>query len=100
MHATLTRKLKQDLQTVVTDTEDLLKATASQTGEGIDRIRARAEESLRSVRIRLSEAGTASSERVRAAANSADHQMHEHPYVAAGVAAGIGLLAGLLIARR
>jgi len=100
MHAALTQKLKQDLQTVVTDTEDLLKATASQTGEGIDRIRARAEESLRSVRIRLTETSAVSSERVRAAANNADHQMHEHPYMAAGIAAGFGLLAGLLIARR
>ena len=39
-------KLIQDVHTVVVDAEGLLKATASETGERIERARARAIESL------------------------------------------------------
>ena len=43
-------KLMKDLQAVVIDTEELIKATASQTGERVDKVRSRAEESLRAAR--------------------------------------------------
>ena len=99
MDAALTQKLKQDLQTVVTDTEELLKATASQTGERVEKVRARAQDSLRAARLRLTEATAAVDENVRATAGSIDDQVHDHPYAAAGIAAGIGLLVGLLIGR-
>jgi len=39
-------KLMNDLHTVVEDAEALLHATAAQTGERVDGIRARAQESL------------------------------------------------------
>jgi ElaB/YqjD/DUF883 family membrane-anchored ribosome-binding protein len=100
MDAALSQKLKQDLQTVVADADELLKATASQTGERVDKIRTRAEESLRAARLRLVEASSAVGQRARVAADDVDDQVHRHPYVTAGIAAGAGLLVGLLIARR
>jgi len=99
MDAILTQKIKQDLETIVDDAEELLKATASQTGERVDKVRARAQESLRTARLRLIEARAAVDENVRATAGSIDDQVHDHPYAAAGIAAGIGLLVGLLIGR-
>lgn len=99
MDAILNQKIRQDLETIVEDAEELLKATASQTGERIEKIRARAQESLGVARVRLAEAKAAMSENVRAAAGSVDDQVHDHPYAAAGIAAGIGLLIGLLIGR-
>jgi len=95
-----TQKLKQDLQIVVADAEELLKATASQTGERIEKIRARAEDSLRAARARLAEAGSAAGQQARIAADSVDGQVRRYPYATAGVAAGVGLLVGLLIGRR
>jgi len=50
-----TDKLMQDMQKVVVDAEDLLKATAGQTGERIEKVRAKAEESVRFARRRLQE---------------------------------------------
>ena len=100
MDAALTQKLKQDLQTVVTDTEELLRATASQTGERVEKIRLRAEDSLRAARARIADTSAAVGERARAAAGSVDEQVHKHPYASAGIAAGLGLLVGLLIGRR
>jgi ElaB/YqjD/DUF883 family membrane-anchored ribosome-binding protein len=100
MDAALTRKLKQDLQAVVNDAEELLKATASQTGERVEKVRARAEDSLRAARLRLAEAGAAVGETARAAAGDIDDQVHRHPWASAGIAAAIGMLVGLLIGRR
>jgi ElaB/YqjD/DUF883 family membrane-anchored ribosome-binding protein len=100
MDAALTQRLKQDLHTVVIDAEELLKATASQTGERVEKIRVRAEESLRAARERIAEASAVVGEKARVAADSVDGQVHKHPYAAAGMAAGIGLLVGLLIGRR
>ena len=34
------------------------------------------------------------------AARATDHAVHEHPYAAMGLAAGVGLLLGMLISRR
>ena len=100
MDAALTRKLKQDLQAVVNDAEELLKATASQTGERVEKVRARAEDSLRAARLRLAEAGAAVGESSRAAAGDIDDHVHRNPWASAGIAAAIGMLVGLLIGRR
>ena len=100
MDAALTQKLKQDLQTVVTDFEELLKATASQTGERIEKVRARAEDSLRAARLRLAEASAAVGQSARVAAHDIDDHVHQHPWASAGIAAAIGMLIGLLIGRR
>ncbi len=100
MNAPLTQKLRQDLQTVVVSAEDLLKATASQTGEQVARIRARAEESIGAARARLAELGAAAGQNAREVASGVDDQVHRHPYAVAGIAAGVGLLVGLLIGRR
>lgn len=93
-------KLIEDLQVVVRDAETLLQATASQTGEKIEGARARATESLRQARQRIASAQAEATREVREAAASADEYVREHPWHAVGVAAGAGLLLGLLISRR
>jgi len=93
-------KLSKDMHAVVVDAEELLKATAGQTGDRIEKIRARAEQSLRSARHRLQETGEAVQAKARAAALSVDDQVHKSPWSAVGVAAGVGLLVGILIGRR
>ena len=100
METVSTRKLKQDLQAVVVDAEELLKATAGQTGERMQQVRAQAEESLRRARVRLEESSEALGRNARAAAQSVDELAHKQPWAAAGIAAGVGLLIGLLISRR
>jgi ElaB/YqjD/DUF883 family membrane-anchored ribosome-binding protein len=97
---TPSEKLLRDLQTVVDDAEALLQATAAQTGERVDGIRARARESLKQAKSRLQEAEGEALEQVREAAATADEYVHENPWQAVGVAAGVGLLLGLLISRR
>jgi ElaB/YqjD/DUF883 family membrane-anchored ribosome-binding protein len=93
-------KLIADFKVVVADTEALLKATANQGGEKLAEVRARAEESLRVVKARMAEAQAALLARTKAAAKATDAYVHENPWKAVGIAAGVGLVIGLLIGRR
>lgn len=93
-------KLMADLRVVVADAEELLKATASQTGERIAAARAKAEESLKIAKVRLADAQAAAVARTKAAARATDDYVHENPWKAVGIAAVAGLLLGALISRR
>ncbi len=93
-------KLLEDLQTVVRDADALLKATSAQTGEKIQEIRGRAEESLRQARIRLAQVEELALQRARDAATAADEYVRQNPWQAVGIAAGAGILLGLMVSRR
>lgn len=93
-------KLMQDLNAVIRDAESLLKATAAQTGETIQNARKRAEESVRQAKERLAGVEEEALQRARALADEADVFVRDKPWQAVGVAAGLGLLLGLLISRR
>ncbi len=93
-------KLMADLRAVVADAEDLLKATATQTGERIAAARARAEESLKAAKARLLEEQAAMTAKTKAAAKAAEDYVRTHPWQSVGIAAVVGLILGILAARR
>jgi ElaB/YqjD/DUF883 family membrane-anchored ribosome-binding protein len=84
-----TGNLMDDLRAVLADAEELLRATAGDAAPKVQEVRARAEETLKNARERLDSAG-----------RELDTKVRENPWVAVGVAAGIGLLLGVLIARK
>ena len=94
-----TDKLIND-QGAVVDTEELPKATAGQTGERLEKVRERAEESLRNARTRIQ----AASHDVQAAAQDAMHkvdtQVRANPWPAVGIAAAVGFMVGILLGRK
>ncbi|MDO9053340.1 MAG: DUF883 family protein [Gallionella sp.] len=92
-------KLMQDLQIVVSDAEELLKATASQAGEKVSAARERIQDSLTAAKARLAEAEEAMLEKTRQAARATDEYVHDNPWRAVGIAAGVGLVVGMLISR-
>lgn len=93
-------QLAADFKVVVADAEALLKATANQGGETIAAIRAKAEISLANAKARLTDAQDALLEKSRLAARATDDYVHENPWRAVGIAAGMGVIIGLLIGRR
>lgn len=96
----LSNQVISEFKDVVADAEALLKATASQGDSKIVELRAQAEESLKVVKARLAEAQHEIVVRSREAAKATDVYVHENPWKAVGIAAGVGLVVGLLIARR
>jgi len=95
-----TDQLLADLKTVMNDAEALLRATSTQTGEKIQEVRARAEESLRQAKARLGSLEDEALRRAREVADATDEYVRDNPWQSVGIAAGVGLLVGLLLARR
>jgi len=92
-------KLMQDLRLVVSDAEELLRATAGQAGEKVSAVRERIQENLAAAKERLAVAQEAVVEKTKQAAKVTDEYVHENPWKAVGIAAGVGLLVGMLISR-
>ncbi|HCI13673.1 MAG: hypothetical protein A2063_07845 [Gallionellales bacterium GWA2_60_142] len=92
-------KLMQDLRVVVADAEELLRATAGQAGEKVSSARERIQESLVAAKVRLVAAEEAVVEKTKLAAKATDEYVHENPWKSVGIAAGVGLVIGMLISR-
>jgi ElaB/YqjD/DUF883 family membrane-anchored ribosome-binding protein len=92
-------KLMQDLRMVVADAEELLRATAGQAGEKVSAARERIQENLAAAKVRLAAAQEAVADKARQAANATDEYVHENPWRAVGIGAGVGLIIGMLISR-
>ncbi len=99
-HQVTTDQLVADLKTVMRDAEALLKATSTQTGERIQEVRARAEQSLQQARTRLNELEEEARRRAQEMANATEEYVRDNPWQSVGIAAGVGLLLGLLLSRR
>ncbi|HEY8068577.1 MAG TPA: DUF883 family protein [Burkholderiales bacterium] len=93
-------KLVADLKVVVADAEELLRATASQAGEKVTAARERIQASLASAKVKLGDAERALLVKTKEAAKATDEFVEDHPWKAVGIAAGAGLLLGILISRR
>ncbi len=94
-----TEKLMGDLKTLIGDAEELFKATASQAGEKVAVARQKIEQSLIEGKKALAEAEKIVIERSKQYADVADDYIRENPWSAVGIAAGVGLILGLLMRR-
>ena len=99
-HVSSQEKLVTDIRAVIADAEEILLATADQTGEKIANLRSRIKNRLLDARIRLDAAEEVLIEKTRAAARATDDYVHENPWQAVGIGAGVGFLLGLVLGRR
>ena len=93
-------QLVSDIKSVISEAEEMLGVTADQAGEKIANLRARVETRLRDAKLRLIEAEALLVAKTKAAAQATDAYVHESPWTAVGIAAGVGVLVGLIIGRR
>lgn len=93
-------QLVADLKVLMSDVEELVKATASQSGDKIAEIRGRIQSAAAELRPRLAQAEALLKEKARIAAATTDDYVHDHPWTAMGISAGVGIIIGLLIGRR
>jgi len=94
-----TRKLVSDVRILAADAEELVKVTAGQTGERIAQARNGIQKSVADLKPRLAQAQAALADDARSAAELGDSYVHEQPWTAIGIAAGVGILIGILIGR-
>ena len=82
-------KLMEEYREVVAAAEELLNAAAGADAERMQELRGRAEEALRKARARL-----------EGASFQLEAQVRDHPLAAVGIAAVVGLVVGILLARK
>jgi ElaB/YqjD/DUF883 family membrane-anchored ribosome-binding protein len=89
-------RLAGNLKSVMEGAEEVMNATAGQTEEKVRELRGRLAAALESAKTayqRLQD-GTV------AAARATDKTIRHHPYESIGIAFGLGLLVGVLVARK
>jgi ElaB/YqjD/DUF883 family membrane-anchored ribosome-binding protein len=84
-----TTRIMDELRAAFADAEELLRATAGEAGPRVQEVRERAEQSLRNAKAHLEGAG-----------RDLDAMVRENPWAAIGIAAGVGLVVGVLLSRK
>lgn len=100
MSATQKDKLMSDLRVVISDAEELLRMTADEAGEGAADLRGRVQQRMNQAKAELVHLQVAAVAKAKAAGHAADEFVHENPWKSIGIAAGIGLVVGMLVSRR
>jgi ElaB/YqjD/DUF883 family membrane-anchored ribosome-binding protein len=89
-------RLLTDLKRVVSDSEDLLHATADAVGDRAREARGRLSEALDAAKRTCQQLQDKTIE----GAKAADELIRDHPYQSLGVVFGLGLLLGVVVARK
>lgn len=93
-------KLMSDLRTVISDAEEVLRMTADEAGESAADLRSRVQARMNQAKADLVHLQEVAVAKARAAGHAADDFVHDNPWKSIGIAAGIGLVVGLLVSRR
>jgi len=93
-------QLTADFERVMDDINALIGAAGAKVDSEVGAIRERLRERLDDTRRRLGDLQQEGIERARRAAHHTDEYVRDHPWHAVGVAAALGLVVGVLIARR
>lgn len=84
----------------IADIEDLITSMTSLTGDDLARAKARLSERVSVAKESIAEVGSEVAHRARKTARDTNHYVHAHPWQSVGVGAALGLLIGVLVARR
>jgi ElaB/YqjD/DUF883 family membrane-anchored ribosome-binding protein len=91
-----TDKLLEQLKSLIASADQLVAASSDQPGHMLAEARAKTESVLRTVRTSVAEMEA----NARAIVASTEENIREHPWSAVSISAGIGLLIGVMIARK
>jgi ElaB/YqjD/DUF883 family membrane-anchored ribosome-binding protein len=100
MEAVTRDKLVSDVKDVLDDVEQLMRQAATAGGEQAAELRNRAADALEKAQAKLDRLQRDAVLAAREAADAADKWVHQNPWSSIGAAAAIGLLIGVLVARR
>ncbi len=93
-------QIREHFKDALSDAEALVKATAELGGDSLNEVRSRDRESLRLAKAKLDDVQELMAKNARVAVSATDTFVRESPWEAIGVAAGVGVLVGVLLARR
>jgi ElaB/YqjD/DUF883 family membrane-anchored ribosome-binding protein len=88
------------LRALIDEAQQVLKTTARAGDERLETVRHRLQDEVHHLRAQIDELEAQAATRIRHAAKSTDHAVHDHPYAAMGLAAVAGVLLGVVLGRR
>ncbi len=90
----------QEFRHFLADMEDLVKDATSLTGEDLARVKAKIREQAAAAKGSVEDVGSNLAARARKTAEQATGYVHDHSWQTVGIGAAIGVVLGLLLARR
>ncbi|POT59794.1 protein ElaB [Citrobacter amalonaticus] len=93
-------RIDDDLELLSETLAEVLRSSGDPADQKYIELKARAEQALEEVKSRVSHASDSYYYRAKQAAYRADDYVHEKPWQGIGVGATVGLVLGLLLARR
>jgi len=92
--------VNNDVKTLVKDAQALFTAATALTGEKAEELRGRGMRALDSALAKAQDAQTKAIESSKAAAATTDAYVKDNPWRSVAVAAGVGLLVGVIVGRK
>ena len=93
-------RLIADVKVLMADADEIIKAMASATGEKAVELADKLRINMRNARDKMADMQVLVTDKAKVAARVTDDYVHDNPWQAVGIAAGVGLLLGLLMGRR
>lgn len=100
MMQTNVKTARTDMRTLVKDAQDLFRQATSATGDKAELLRTQGLNLLDSAVTKAQEVQTAALQTGKEVAETTDTYVQENPWKAVAISAGVGVLIGMLIARK
>jgi ElaB/YqjD/DUF883 family membrane-anchored ribosome-binding protein len=99
MTAQTLKTVRNDMKTLVNDAQELFREAAAATGDKADELRSKGLTMLEAAVASAQNAQAIAIEKGKEVAKRTDDYVHENPWRAVAISAGLGLLVGLVIGR-
>jgi ElaB/YqjD/DUF883 family membrane-anchored ribosome-binding protein len=93
-------QLVADIRKVMAELDELVRDSGADVGDELAELKGRLQEQVSAARETLSDLESRVSEKARDVAIAGDAYVRDHTWTSIGVAAGIGVVIGLLLNRR
>ena len=93
-------QLRSELGSLADTLEELLHSSADRSQEEFDKLKSKAEEVLKGTRESLGQNSRHLVDQTKQAADCANNYVHKNPWTSVGIGTAVGVVLGVLLARR
>jgi ElaB/YqjD/DUF883 family membrane-anchored ribosome-binding protein len=93
-------ELITDAKSLMNDADEIVKSMATASGEKLADLGEKLRIKLRGAKEKMADAQYMVADKAKAAARATDDYVHDNPWQAIGIAAGLAFVLGLLVNRR
>jgi ElaB/YqjD/DUF883 family membrane-anchored ribosome-binding protein len=94
------KTVRNDMKTLMEDAQELFREATQSTGTKAEELRSKGLELLDTAMGKAQEVQALALEKGKEVAQTTDEYVHENPWKAVGIAAGVGLIVGMLVSRK